>query len=217
MVTMGEVPGLLGNFVANAAADLCVGPVLALLGAFLAWQVGKRLNLFEQAEERRQRLARESARAAEWMTLLSDEVGRMVKFIPEARTAVLSKPWGMIFNVGTPIWALAQLSGEVARLVDPGVLGDLSRVYEALADVETWVPLIAQSWMVDERHVVNAPAKRTALVGMVVQALDKAGDAADGLEKRMAGEIARLSKAAARLGGCAASHGEAPEQLPLDD
>ncbi len=187
------------NFLANAAADLCVGPVLALLGAFLAWQVGKRLNLFEQAEERRQRLARESARATEWMTLLSDEVRRLAKNIPQWRAALLSTPWGKIFNISTPIWDPAQLSGEVARLGDPAVLGDLGRLYEALANVKTWVPLIAQSWMVSEDDVVNPAAKRAALIGMALQGLDEAADAADGLEERIQGEIARLSKAAAKL------------------
>lgn len=188
------------NFVVNAAADLCAGCVVALLAAMLAWRVGKRLNLFEQAEERKQRLARESHRASQWMRLLKDEVSTLVEMIPQWRKALLSTSWGKVFNISTPIWNLADRSGEVAKLVEPELVGDLSKLYNALGDVKTWLALIAESWMIGEDQVVNPGAKRQALVGMAVQGLDKARAATDGLEKRIEGEITRLSRTAARLG-----------------
>ncbi len=191
----------LATVVNEAIGNLAAGAPLALLAGLVAWVVGTRLNVFEQARERKARQRRETWRALDWLRLLRGEVPDLVDKIPQWRWALKSVKWGKVFNIGTPIWELAERSGELARLGDPQVLRKVGWFYHWLGRTKEWVPLIAQSWMVDESLVVSAGAKRDALIAMAVEGLDEAGRAGDGLVAMLDSEIERLTERLEALGG----------------
>lgn len=199
------------TLVSETVGNLAAGVPLTLLAGLVAWVVGRRLDVFEQAKERKGRQRRETRRALDWLRLLRGEVPDLVDKIPQWRGALKSVEWGKVFNIGTPIWELAERSGELARLGDPQVLRKLGLFYHWLGRTKEWVPLIAQSWMVPESLVVSAGPKRDALIAMAVQGLDQAGKAGDGLVAMLDSEIERLTKRLEALGGGVSADAQRPE------
>ena len=186
---------------ANWVGGLAAGVPVALLAAFLAWRVGRRLNWFQVQEEQRERERREADRAIQWLELLAGEVSYLEKLMPQWRDAVQSKEWGRVFIIWTQFWDLAVQSGELGRLATPRLLRRLARLYEGLRHAEAWVGVLGQSWMADDSRVASARAKRKAFIGLAVQGLDQAQKAADGLGEQLEAEIKRLRRRLKELGG----------------
>lgn len=196
------------ELVVNFLADLCAGSLLALLGAFLAWTVGQKLNLFKRGEERKGRQRRATRRAIEWLLLLKDEIEDLVGKVPQSRGALRSVAWGKVFNISTPIWDLVEQSGELGGVANPDLLRRLARFYHGLSHTKEWVPLIGESWMVDDSRVADVGAKREALIGMAVQGLDQARKAGAGLAAELDSEVDRLRARLTDLGGDVPPDGE---------
>ncbi len=68
-----DLASFLRDFTVAFGANLCAGTLLALLAALLTWWVGAKLNIFQQAEERRARRLGETRGAIEWLRLLREE------------------------------------------------------------------------------------------------------------------------------------------------
>jgi len=186
------VARILIDFVVSFGAAVCAGVPLGALAGLLAWVVGRRLHIFERAEQRKERRQRDTLRAAESLEDLRDEVADLIEKVPQWRGAMTSVEWGKVFNISTPIWDGIQHIGGVERSASREVVQRLARFYGGLSQARTWVRVVGESWMVAEDQVVNAGAKRTAFAAMAVQGLDQARNAGEGLVEMLDWEIERL-------------------------
>jgi len=118
------------DFLANFLSDLLVG---GLLGAFLAWWVGRRLGDFERSQQRKDEKRVELERAIRYLELLNDEVSHLLGQLPTLINAPQPCVGPEKIRIPTPFWDALQPSGELPRLLNPPLLASLTQFYDRLA------------------------------------------------------------------------------------
>lgn len=189
------------DFLANFLADIAAGVLLALFAAGLAYLVGKYLNVFELAQQRKKERQQEIQRTIQYLNLLKDEISDLLESkIPEQREALSEARWR---EKGSPtltsIWEMAERGGQLARLLNPDVLRQLVDFYDSLTYVKHRVnSLVEICWVGPQRALVHLGTQEL-LTKEASRSLDQVEKIGEGLAGRIDSEIGRLSKLVADL------------------
>jgi hypothetical protein len=182
------------DFSANFLADLLAGLILAVIvGYGLAWWVGKRLD---ELAASRQRKAEERARLEKtirYLDLLQEEIYCLFRELPKWISEFESIGWGIEFWISTPRWDILQPSGELPRLLDPGLVGSLSLFYDHLLSAKQGKHWLVTSWLVPTPDTVGAlPQKQASFKAMTLEGLKLAFKMVGRLPDKLDSEIERL-------------------------
>jgi hypothetical protein len=162
------------DFLANLLSDLLVG---LLLGTLLALWVGKRLGESERLRQRRDERRVELEKAIRYVELLKKETDDLLQVLPDVIREFKSTGWGLEFWLPTPRWDILQPSGELPRLLDPGLIEMLSLFYDHIRCANRGKQWLVQSWLVSNpSSVPGLHKKQEAFQQMTLLGLQSALD-----------------------------------------
>ena len=122
----------LANFISDVVAGI-------VLGSLLAWWIGTRLSKFEQSLQRKEEKRADIEKAVHYLELLRSEIGAKISALPELihtfenETEIEQE---VELAVATPFWDALDPSGELPKLLNPGMLASLTEFYERLGFVK---------------------------------------------------------------------------------
>lgn len=121
------------DFLANFLSDLLAGAILAVLLALpLNWWVNRKLNELARSQQRKEEEKAELKKAIRYLELLKKEIDDLLNELPNWVEVFKSTGWGIEFWIPTPGWDILQPSGELPRLLDPGLIESLTLFYDDL-------------------------------------------------------------------------------------
>lgn len=164
----------LPDFVANLLSDLLAGLVLGLP---VAWWLGNKLSVAEWLRHRKQDERADLDKAMRYTDLLRSEVAGLVTELPRVIESFSATDWGKEFWLSAPLWEALQPSGELPRLLNPGLVEMLSMFYDHIARANHGKDLLVRSWMVSAPSAVpSMSAKQKAFREMTLLGLTGAQD-----------------------------------------
>jgi hypothetical protein len=162
------------SFLANFLSDLLVGGVL---GAFMAWWIGKRLSDFELSQQRKSEKRAEIEKTVRYLEFLRGEAKYLVDRLPRLIEKFQETGWGREVRIPTPFWDILQPSGELPRLLNPQLLAELTHFYDHLAYAKRAKEIVIDSWLVPHPETVpGMDLKLVAFVDMTLSGLKKANE-----------------------------------------
>jgi len=178
------------DFLANLASNV----VVLLLGIFTAWMVGKRLNIWEQAQQRKREKAAEIEKAVRYLEFLKEEVEDISKELPGMTKAFEATGFGTLVSIRSSCWEVLLPSGELPKVIGAGLLQSLARFYGQMAHVNRMQDYISRAWLAPHRDSVpGMKEKMQAGVIMTVRSLKEAQKLGATLPNDIDKEIKRLS------------------------
>jgi len=118
------------NVLANFFPDLLIG---ILLGSILALYIGKQLTRFEQIQQKKNEEINNINRAIHYLKLINDEINSNLDNFPELIEIFQTKEvidQKIELMILTPFWDSIKPSGELPKLLDPGILSSITEFYE---------------------------------------------------------------------------------------
>lgn len=179
------------DFLANFFSDLAVG---AILGSFLAWWIGRRLGLFELAQQRKANSIEETKRAISYLEWFKKDVRTLMSITSHDISFVMDDTYTAVVPMTINMWDVVLPSGDVPKLLSPDVLGHLIQFYQyadrarRLADIVLVNPDILQA---------NALYAKDTLLEDLEAMLDTAPDLMamlDAEAKRLQGRLGWLKR-----------------------
>lgn len=175
--------GFLSDFFANFLSDFLVG---GLLGAFLAWWIGKRLSDFQLSQQRKKEKRAEIEKARHYLELFKDEIEYLVVQLPNLIKWFGETGWGREVRIPTPFWDILQPSGELPKLLNPQLLAELTHFYDHLTYAKRAKERVIDIWLVPHPETVpGMNLKLGAFVDETLSGLKKA----DGIGKGLLGSL----------------------------
>jgi hypothetical protein len=182
------------DFLINFFADLLAGLILAVIvGLPLNWWANRKLNKLAGSEQRKAEERARLEKTIQYLKLLRDEVYDLCEELPKWITEFEKRGWGKEFWISTPHWDILQPSGELPRLLDPGLVGSLSLFYDHLLSAKQGKHWLVTSWLVPTPGTVGALSqKQASFKAMTLEGLKLALRMVGCLPDKLDSEIERL-------------------------
>jgi len=184
--------GFWSSFFANFLSDFLVG---GLLGASLAWWIGKRLNDLQLSQQRKDEKRAEMEKAIRYLKLFKDEIEYLVNQLPSLIKWFGETGWGREVRIPTPFWDILQPSGELPKLLNPQLLADLTHFYDHLTYAKRAKERVIDIWLVPQPETVpSMNQKLDAFVDETLSGLNKADGLGKGLLSRLDNHVQTLNE-----------------------
>ncbi len=178
------------DFFANFFSDLLVG---GLIGAFLAWKIGKFLSRSDRNEQRKEEKISAMNKAVRYLEILRDEINSVLQKLPVQINAFNETGWGRIIRLPTPRWDVLKPSGELPNFLDPPILASIALFFDDLEFANKYIDLVYRSWITPNPETIpGMKLKLDAFVKVTLLSLNQAQDRGRCLPEKIDLEIDRL-------------------------
>ena len=152
------------NFFANLLSDLVAG---GIIGSFIAWQLGKRLQVEEREQQQKDHLVDDKHRAIQYLQLLKTEITDLKESLPEELSNFNETGWGRMIQIESPFWETVDRSGELPRLIHPNMVKYIAQFYGHIGLARRGRDLLIGSWLVaNPQTVPGMKLKQDAFMDM---------------------------------------------------
>ena len=178
------------DFFANFFSDLLVG---GLVGAFLAWKIGKLLSRYDRNEQRKEEEINALNKTLRYLEILNDEINEVLNRLPAQINAFNETGWGRIIRIPTPRWDVLKPSGELPTYLDPPILASIALFFDDLDFANKNIDLVYRSWITPNPETISGmKLKLDSFVKVTLLSLNQAQDRGKYLPEKISLEIDRL-------------------------